>query len=74
LRQLRRLRENVSHREAVANAYRSRLAELGFEAPRDVHGQCPNAESAARHLVNLPTHLRVGEADVDAITSALGAR
>ena len=123
LRQLRRLRENLAHRDAVAAAYRSRLSELGFEPPRapangepafvrypvwvedraaavrrvaphavlgtwftsvleeadsPAHGgyeagSCPNAEAAARHLVNLPTHLRVGRRDVDAITSALAA-
>jgi perosamine synthetase len=122
LRQLRRLRENVAHRVTLAEAYRSRLGELGFDAPRVpaaasaafvrypvwvedrpaavqrvapyavlgtwftsvleeaespshadyVAGSCPNAETAARHLVNLPTHLRVGERDVEAITSALG--
>jgi perosamine synthetase len=123
LRQLRRLGENLSHREAVAAAYRSRLDELGFDAPRVpakgrpafvrypvwvenrpaavrsvapyavlgtwftsvleeaespaaggyVAGSCPNAEAAARHLVNLPTHHRVGARDIDAIVSALGA-
>jgi perosamine synthetase len=35
-------------------------------------GSCPRAESAAAHLVNLPTHQRVNENDVDAIMSALG--
>jgi dTDP-4-amino-4,6-dideoxygalactose transaminase len=40
----------------------------GYEA-----GTCPNAEAAAQHLVNLPTHLRVTPADVDAIASALAA-
>jgi perosamine synthetase len=34
-------------------------------------GSCPRAEATAVHLVNLPTHLRVGEQDVEAITSAL---
>ena len=36
-----------------------------------VAGTCPNAENAARHLVNLPTHLRVGARDADAIVAAL---
>lgn len=35
-------------------------------------GSCPRAEAASRHLVNLPTHLRVRPDDVDAIVSALG--
>jgi dTDP-4-amino-4,6-dideoxygalactose transaminase len=34
-------------------------------------GSCPRAEAAARHLVNLPTHLRVGARDAEAIVSAL---
>src|SRR5258708_18533719 len=34
-------------------------------------GSCPRAESAAVHLVNLPTHPRVGMQDVEAITSAV---
>src|SRR5918992_1033919 len=33
LRQLRRLRANLEHREAVVAAYARRLAELGYEAP-----------------------------------------
>ena len=33
LRQLRRLRANLDHREAVVAAYARRLAELGYEAP-----------------------------------------
>jgi dTDP-4-amino-4,6-dideoxygalactose transaminase len=36
-----------------------------------VPGSCPNAEAVVRHLVNLPTHLRVREQDVSAIVSAL---
>ena len=35
-------------------------------------GSCPRAESAASHLVNLPTHQRVNANDVEAIVSALG--
>jgi|SRR5436190_13457 len=34
-------------------------------------GSCERAEAAARHLVNLPTHLRVTPDDVEAITAAL---
>jgi perosamine synthetase len=34
-------------------------------------GSCPRAEAASRHLVNLPTHLRVRPDDVEAIVSAL---
>ena len=36
-------------------------------------GTCPNAEVASRHLVNLPTHPRVNEADAEAIAVAAGA-
>ncbi|HEX2712747.1 MAG TPA: aminotransferase class I/II-fold pyridoxal phosphate-dependent enzyme [Candidatus Acidoferrales bacterium] len=36
-----------------------------------VNGQCPRAELASRHLINLPTHPRVCEADVARITKAL---
>ena len=34
-------------------------------------GDCPHAEDAARHLVNLPTHLRVGDRDADEIAARL---
>lgn len=34
-------------------------------------GSCPRAEAVARHLVNLPTHLRVGPRDVDALVAVL---
>jgi len=34
LRQLRRLRHNLDHRRAVANAYRVQLMEQGFDVPR----------------------------------------
>ena len=43
-------------------------AQGGYEA-----GSCANAEAAAKHLVNLPTHLRVRPRDVDSITAALAA-
>jgi len=36
-----------------------------------VSGSCPRAELVAKHLVNLPTHLRVQPDDVQAITAAL---
>ena len=38
-----------------------------------VAGTCPNAERAARELVNLPTHPRVGEKDVVAIVEAMSS-
>ncbi|GAJ11766.1 unnamed protein product, partial [marine sediment metagenome] len=34
-------------------------------------GSCPRAEAAAEHLVNLPTHPRVKQRDVDLIVSAV---
>jgi dTDP-4-amino-4,6-dideoxygalactose transaminase len=36
-------------------------------------GSCPTAEALAKHLVNLPTHLRVRPDDVDAIAASLAA-
>jgi perosamine synthetase len=36
-------------------------------------GACPNAERAARELVNLPTHPRVGTGDVAAIVEAMSS-
>jgi dTDP-4-amino-4,6-dideoxygalactose transaminase len=36
-----------------------------------VPGSCPQAEAAARHLVNLPTHGRVTTDDVPTMTRAL---
>lgn len=38
-----------------------------------VAGTCPNAERAARELVNLPTHPRVGAKDVAAIVEAMSS-
>ena len=40
----------------------------GYEA-----GTCPQAERAARELVNLPTHPRVGAKDVAAIVEAMSS-
>jgi perosamine synthetase len=37
-------------------------------------GSCPRAELAARHLINLPTHLRVHPGDVETIASTLASR
>lgn len=36
-----------------------------------IPGSCPNAERAARHLVNLPTHGRVGECDAEEIAARI---
>lgn len=36
-----------------------------------VAGSCPRAEEAARHLVNLPTHLRVTPADAEHLAAQL---
>jgi perosamine synthetase len=38
-----------------------------------IAGSCPVAEDAARHLVNLPTHLRVRRPDAEAIAAAAGS-
>jgi dTDP-4-amino-4,6-dideoxygalactose transaminase len=34
-------------------------------------GSCPRAETAAQHLINLPTHPRIDESDVESIISLL---
>jgi hypothetical protein len=34
-------------------------------------GSCPRAEDVVRHLVALPTHLKVRERDVEAILSVI---
>jgi len=36
-------------------------------------GSCPRAESAAQHLVNLPTHMRVTQQDAERIISRVAA-
>jgi dTDP-4-amino-4,6-dideoxygalactose transaminase len=41
-------------------------ADGGYE-----EGTCPRAEAAARHLVNLPTHLRVSAQDIEPIARAV---
>jgi perosamine synthetase len=41
-------------------------AELGYRT-----GSCPNTELANRHLVNLPTHPRINDSDVEAIVAAV---
>jgi perosamine synthetase len=41
-------------------------AHAGYEK-----GSCPQAETATRHLANLPTHPRVNRSDIDAIISAV---
>lgn len=121
LRQLQRLETILSHRGAVAEAYRARLSERGLRVPQPPvkakpafvrypvwvddqaavvrvvaphavlgtwftsvleeavsptlgdyeTGSCHNAESTVNHLVNLPTHPRVCEQDIAAITCAL---
>jgi dTDP-4-amino-4,6-dideoxygalactose transaminase len=43
-------------------------AAVGYRA-----GSCPNAEFLARHLVNLPTHMRVRPKDTAALVAALVA-
>ena len=123
LRQLRRLRDNVAHRRATAEAYRTSLLPRGFHLPEppakaepayvrypvlvddreaafraaEPHavlggwfssvlgeavspaavgyepGSCPRAERVAGRLVNLPTHERVTNRDIEAILSALAA-
>jgi dTDP-4-amino-4,6-dideoxygalactose transaminase len=46
----------------------SDAAAVGYRA-----GSCPNAEYLAKHLVNLPTHLRTREKDVAGLVRSLVA-
>lgn len=72
----------VADRDAAIEALRRRavpgtwFTSVQEEANRPtlngyVEGACPRAEQAARELVNLPTHPRVGEKDIAAITDAM---
>lgn len=72
----------VADREAAIVALRPRtvpgtwFTSVQEEAVRPtingyVEGTCPRAERAARELVNLPTHPRVTDRDVDAIVGLL---
>jgi dTDP-4-amino-4,6-dideoxygalactose transaminase len=74
----------VRDREAATRAAASRAVLGGWfsavigeaRSPADVgyqRGTCPQAEAVAGHLVNLPTHQRVGAADVEAIVDALAS-
>ncbi|MDQ3349469.1 MAG: aminotransferase class I/II-fold pyridoxal phosphate-dependent enzyme [Acidobacteriota bacterium] len=74
----------VSDRETAVRALSARtVVGLWFtsvleEAASPQHGgyedgSCPNAEAAARHLINLPTHQRVREADARALAELVRA-
>lgn len=74
----------VADREAAVRALRKHtvpgtwFTSVQEEAVRPtingyVAGTCPNAERAARELVNLPTHPRVGAKDVAAIVEAMSS-
>ena len=74
----------VKDRDAVAGAI-APYAVVGLwftsvleDAQTPAHGgytmgACPVAEEAARHLINLPTHPRVTEADAEAIATVTAA-
>jgi dTDP-4-amino-4,6-dideoxygalactose transaminase len=63
----------VAPRAVLGTWFTSVLEEAASPASGDYEtGACPRAESAARHLVNLPTHPRVKTKDVDAIASVVG--
>jgi dTDP-4-amino-4,6-dideoxygalactose transaminase len=56
----------------VGTWFTSVLEEAEAPALADYEpGSCPRAEAVARHLVNLPTHPRVRERDVDGIVARL---
>lgn len=62
----------VAPRAVLGTWFTSVLEEALSPAFGDyVDGSCPHAEMVARHLVNLPTHPRVEEDDVDEIVNAL---
>jgi len=74
----------VDDRESVIEAlkpivglgtwFTSVLEEADSPAHGDYEvGSCPTAEDVARHLVNLPTHQRVSDRDVETIVAALAA-
>jgi dTDP-4-amino-4,6-dideoxygalactose transaminase len=53
--------------------FSSVLEEAESQACGDYEpGSCPRAELAARHLINLPTHPRVGERDAEMFVRVLG--
>jgi perosamine synthetase len=59
----------------VGRWFSSVLEEATSRGTHDYErGSCPVAEWAAAHLVNLPTHERVGPADAERIVAALSAR
>ena len=68
---------DVTRRMAARHAtlgtwFTSVLEEADAPAYGDYEmGSCPRAEAAARHLINLPTHLRVSTHDVESIVSAV---
>jgi perosamine synthetase len=62
----------VAPRAVLGTWFTSVLEEAESPSFGDyVDGSCPRAEMVARHLVNLPTHLRVEQDDADTIVSAL---
>jgi perosamine synthetase len=67
--------KQVSQIGVIGTWFTSVLEEAASPASGDYHpGSCPQAELAAKHLVNLPTHSRVSEYDrkvlVDAVVRA----
>ena len=72
----------VLHRQVVEEAVR-RHAQPGTwfssvleeaespEAGRYVQGSCPNAEAIIGHVINLPTHGRVTEADAELLAEVV---
>src|SRR3989449_1765027 len=65
------IRALASH-AVVGTWFTSVLEEAeSLEAAGYAPGSCPNAEQAAQHLINLPTHPRVSERDVKMLATAL---
>ena len=62
----------MRHKTVLGTWFSSVLEEAVHPKYGDYHdGSCPKAELAARHLVNLPTHLRVTEQDAEILAHLL---
>jgi dTDP-4-amino-4,6-dideoxygalactose transaminase len=65
----------LAPRAVVGTWFTSVLEEAASPADGEyVAGSCPRAEAMARQLINLPTHGRVRQCDVEAIASALAGQ
>jgi dTDP-4-amino-4,6-dideoxygalactose transaminase len=65
--------QRLSNAQAVLGQWFNTVLEESISPAHGDYemGSCPRAEAAAEHLVNLPTHPRVKQRDVDLIVSAV---